>query len=96
MLQLQYIKEHREECISRLKIKNVKELEARVDEILSIDAERRALQVKADAVKADQNRIAKEIGALMKEGRRDEAEARKAESGKRRVESGKWKAESGR
>ena len=87
MLQLQYIKEHREECISRLKIKNVKDLEARVDEILAIDAERRALQVKADAVKADQNRIAKEIGVLMKEGRRDEAEARKAESGKLKAES---------
>ena len=87
MLQLQYIKDHREECISRLKIKNVKDVEARIDEIIALDAERRALQAKADAVKADQNRIAKEIGVLMKEGRRDEAEARKAESGKLKAES---------
>ena len=66
MLQLQYLKEHTEECISRLKIKNVKDVEARIDEIIALDAERRALQVKADAVKAEQNRMAKEIGALMK------------------------------
>ena len=78
MLQLQYIKDHREECISRLKIKNVKDVEARIAEILELDAQRRALQVKADAVKAEQNRMAKEIGMLMKQGKKEEAEAAKA------------------
>ena len=78
MLQLQYIKDHREECISRLKIKNVADVEARIAEILELDAQRRALQVKADAVKAEQNKIAKEIGMLMKQGKKDEAEAAKA------------------
>ena len=87
MLQLQYIKDHREECISRLKIKNVQNVEERIDEIIALDAERRALQVKADAVKAEANRIAKEIGTLMKQGKKDEAEAMKAESGKRKAES---------
>ncbi len=92
MLQLQYIKDHREECISRLKIKNVADVEARIDEIIALDAERRALQVKADAVKAEQNKMAKEIGALMKEGKKDEAEAAKAKSGELRVESGELTA----
>ena len=87
MLQLQYIKEHTEEVISRLKIKNVKDVESRIAEIISLDAERRALQVKADAVKAEQNRIAKEIGMLMKEGKKDEAEAKKVENGKLKAES---------
>ena len=77
MLQLQYIKEHTEECISRLKIKNVKDVESRIAEIIELDAQRRALQVKADAVKAEQNRIAKEIGMLMKQGKKDEAEQAK-------------------
>ena len=86
MLQLQYIKEHTDEVISRLKIKNVKDVEARIAEIIDLDSQRRTLQVKADATKAEQNRIAKEIGMLMKQGKRDEAEAKK-------VESGKWKAE---
>ena len=87
MLQLQYIKEHTEEVISRLKIKNVKDVESRIAEIISLDAERRALQVKADAVKAEQNRIAKEIGMLMKEGKKEEAEAKKVENGKLKAES---------
>ncbi|MBR0170386.1 MAG: serine--tRNA ligase [Bacteroidales bacterium] len=86
MLQLQYIKDHREEIISRLKIKNVENVEARIDEILSIDAERRAMQAKADNVKAEQNRIAKEIGALMKAGKREEAEAAKARTAELKVE----------
>ena len=80
MLQLQYIKEHTEEVIARLKIKNVQDVEGRIAHIIALDNERRALQVKADNVKADQNRIAKEIGALMKQGRRDEAEAAKAQT----------------
>ena len=87
MLQLQYIKDHTEECISRLKIKNVKDVEARVAEIVDLDAKRRALQVKADAVKAEQNRIAKEIGMLMKQGKRDEAEAAKARTAELKEES---------
>ena len=86
MLQLQYIKDHREECISRLKIKNVADVEARIDEIIALDAERRSLQVKADGVKAESNRIAKEIGALMKQGEKEEAEAAKARTAELKAE----------
>ena len=80
MLQLQYIKEHRDEVIARLKIKNVQDVENRIDNIIKLDEQRRSLQAKADAVKADQNRIAKEIGALMKQGKREEAESAKAQT----------------
>ena len=80
MLQLQYIKEHTEEIIERLKIKNVQNVEERIAEIIDLDAQRRALQQKADAVKAEQNAIAKEIGMLFKQGKRDEAEALKAKT----------------
>ena len=86
MLQLQYIKDHREECISRLKIKNVADVEARIDEIIALDAERRALQVKADTVKAEANRMAKEIGGLMKQGKKEEAEAAKARTAELKTE----------
>ena len=86
MLQLQFIKEHREECISRLKIKNVKDVETRIDEIIALDAERRALQAKADGVKAEQNKAAKKIGALMKQGLKDEAEKAKARTAELKAE----------
>lgn len=78
MLQLQYIKEHTEEIIERLKIKNVQNVEERIAEILSLDEQRRALQQQSDAVKAEQNAIAKEIGMLFKQGKREEADAKKA------------------
>ena len=77
MLQLQYIKDHRDECIARLGIKNVKDAESRIDEIIALDAQRRSLQARADAVKSEQNKTAKAIGALMKQGRQAEAEEAK-------------------
>ena len=99
MLQLQYIKEHRDEVIARLKIKNVQDVENRIDSIIRLDEQRRSLQAKADAVKADQNRIAKEIGALMKQGKRDEAEAAKARTATLKAEekelNDQWSAVSG-
>ena len=78
MLQLQYIKEHRDECIERLKIKHVADVEQRIDEIIALDEKRRSLQQRSDAVKAEQNGLAKEIGNLFKQGKRDEAEVKKA------------------
>ena len=78
MLQLQYIKEHRDECIERLKIKHVADVEQRIDEIIALDEKRRSLQQRCDAVKAEQNSLAKEIGNLFKQGNREEAEMKKA------------------
>ena len=86
MLQLQYIKEHTEEIIERLKIKNVENVEQRIAEIIDIDAQRRSLQQKADTIKAEQNSIAKEIGMLFKQGKRDEAEALKARTAELKVQ----------
>lgn len=78
MLQLQYIKDHTEEIIERLKIKNVQDVEARIAEILQLDEQRRSLQQKTDQIKSEQNAIAKEIGMLFKQGKREEAEAKKS------------------
>ena len=75
MLQLQYIKEHTEEIIERLKIKNVQNVEERIAEIIALDEKRRALQQKSDAVKAEQNAIAKEIGMLSPDRKCRAAEA---------------------
>ena len=80
MLQLQYIKEHTEEIIERLKIKNVENVEERIQEIIALDEQRRSLQQRSDAVKAEQNAIAKEIGMLFKQGKREEAETKKAQT----------------
>jgi seryl-tRNA synthetase len=86
MLQLQYIKDHTQETIDRLKIKNVQNVEERIQEILALDERRRDLQKRADAVKAEGNALAKEIGMLFKQGRQDEANQKKARTAELKVE----------
>ncbi|MDY5968887.1 MAG: serine--tRNA ligase [Bacteroidales bacterium] len=80
MLQINYIRDHTEEIIERLKIKNVKDVEERIREIIALDDRRKTLQKEGDEVKASQNAIAKEIGLLFKQGKREEAEIKKAET----------------
>ena len=50
-----------------------------VDEVIALDEERRKAQVEADSIRAGKNKIAKEIGMLMGQGKREEAEAKKKE-----------------
>ncbi|MBQ3824093.1 MAG: serine--tRNA ligase, partial [Clostridia bacterium] len=45
-----------------------------VDEVIALDAENRKTIMEADALRADRNRISKQIGALMAKGEREEAE----------------------
>ena len=50
-----------------------------VDEALSLDTRRRALQTEGDALRAARNSLSKQIGALMREKKLDEAEKAKAQ-----------------
>ncbi len=50
-----------------------------VDEVIELDTQRREIQQEADALRANRNKISKEIGALMAQGKKEEAEAKKAE-----------------
>ncbi|MDI9342602.1 MAG: serine--tRNA ligase [Sediminibacterium sp.] len=80
MIQINYIRENKEEVITRLRIKNVKDLEQTIDQILDLDNKRRAAQKEADAVKAEANQLAKQIGDLMRNGKKEEAETIKTKS----------------
>jgi seryl-tRNA synthetase len=74
MLQVNYIRENKEDVLKRLAIKNFKDAEKCINEILEKDAKRRAVQKTTDDLKAEANSIAKQIGELMKAGKKDEAE----------------------
>ncbi|MFH0842009.1 MAG: serine--tRNA ligase [Bacteroidota bacterium] len=76
MLTINLIREKRDFIISRLKIKNF-EAEQIIDRILSLDSSRREIISKTDILQAEMNRISKEIGSLIKNGRKDEADASK-------------------
>ena len=77
MLQLSYIRENKEDVLKRLAIKNFKDAESIIDSILQLDDNRKLAQRQADDVKAEANGLAKQIGELMKTGKKEEAETLK-------------------
>ena len=81
MLQLNYIRENTADVLKRLAIKNFKDAETFIHSVLELDVKRRTIQQSTDAVKAEANSIAKQIGILMKEGKKDDAEQLKLKTG---------------
>ncbi|MFC3197004.1 serine--tRNA ligase [Parapedobacter deserti] len=79
MLQVNYIRENRDSVIERLGVRNFKALEL-IDEVIALDERRRQLQTESDALAAEANAAARQIGELMRQGKRDSAEAIKAQS----------------
>ena len=76
MLQVNFLKEHRDRVLEGLKKRNFKDLEL-VDNAISLDDERKKVQFDMDSQLAEINKISKEIGLLMKEGKKEEAESAK-------------------
>jgi seryl-tRNA synthetase len=85
MLQIQQIKENKAATIEGLQRKYFKNAEESVEKIITLDEQRRATQVELDGRLAQSNALAKEIGGLMKSGKKEEAEAAKAETGALKV-----------
>ncbi len=80
MLQVSIIKERKEALLNGLKIRNFATDDFKiVDEIIALDDVRKATQTKNDELLAQINKLAKEIGDLYKQGKRDEAESKKTE-----------------
>ncbi|MBO4469322.1 MAG: serine--tRNA ligase [Bacteroidales bacterium] len=77
MLTLKTLREDRDKVIAKLKIKNF-DAAPLVDKIIELDAKRRALQTESDALLSEQKAKAAEIGALMKQGLKEQAERAKA------------------
>ena len=80
MLQLNYIRDNKDEVLKRLAIKNFKDAESMINKVVELDSARRNAQKEGDAIKAEANAIAKQIGELMKSGKKEEAEAQKAKT----------------
>jgi len=79
MLQLNYIRENRDTVVERLTVKNFSDV-GMVDEIIALDEKRRKIQSESDALAAEANSAAKQIGELMRQGKKEEAEAAKSKS----------------
>lgn len=76
MLTIKQIRDDREAAVRKLAKKGVDAAPA-IEKILTLDDRRKTIQAELDDTLAAQNKAAKEIGALMSQGKREEAEQRK-------------------
>ena len=74
MIDIKLIRENRDLVKENIKKKFQDEKLVLVDEVFDLDKRVREVQVKADGLKADKNKLSGQIGLLMKEGKRDEAD----------------------
>jgi seryl-tRNA synthetase len=80
MLQLNFIKENKDLTVAGLERKYFKNAAETVEQVLNLDQNRKDTQLELDNTLAQSNNLAKEIGGLMKEGKKDEAEAIKGKT----------------
>ncbi|MDO1501939.1 serine--tRNA ligase [Winogradskyella maritima] len=72
MLQVSFLREHREDVIKRMAVRNIDATES-VDNAIALDEKRRSLQTNLDQSKAEMNTLSKEIGQLFKNGEASKA-----------------------
>ena len=77
MLDIKFVRENPDVVKENIRKKFQESKLPLVDEVITVDAELRAAQTEADELRANRNKVSKEIGALMSQGKKDEAEAAK-------------------
>ncbi len=80
MLQISQIVTEKERVIEGLKKRNFPNVEQVLDQAIALDEKRKSSQQSLDSNLAEANALAKEIGGLMKAGKREEAEAIKSKT----------------
>ena len=88
MIDIKFLRENPEAVKENIRKKFQDEKLPLVDEVIALDKESRQTQQEADDLRANRNKISKEIAVLMKAGKKEEAEAKKAEvaAGAKRLE----------
>ena len=74
MLDLKFVRENPDIVKQNIKNKFQDSKLPLVDEVIELDAKARAVKQEADGLRADRNKISKQIGALMAQGKKEEAE----------------------
>ena len=87
MIDIKFLRENPEAVKENIKKKFQDSNLPLVDEVIALDEESRKTKQEADDLRANRNKLSKEIGALMAQGKKEEAEAMKAEvaAGARRL-----------
>ena len=79
MIDIKFLRENPEVVKENIRKKFQEEKLPLVDEVIELDAQVRKAKQEGDDLRAKRNKISKEIGALMGQGKKEEAEAKKAE-----------------
>ena len=79
MLDLKFVRENPEAVRQNIKNKFQDAKLPLVDAVLALDKENREIKQEVEALRANKNKASKQIGALMSQGKREEAEQVKAE-----------------
>ena len=79
MIDIKFLRENPDIVKENIKKKFQEEKLSLVDEVIALDAENRRAKQEGDDLRALRNKISKEIGAFMAQGKKEEAEAKKAE-----------------
>ena len=79
MLQINFLRDNKQEVIEKLKVKNF-DASSIIDEVITLDDNRKSIQQESDELLSRANSIAKEIGILFKEGKGTETNDLKEES----------------
>jgi seryl-tRNA synthetase len=87
MLQVQFIRDHKETVLKGLAKRNFANAESILEEVLTTDEKRRATQVSLDNTLAESNKISKEIGAFFKSGEIKKASLLKEKTGQLKEQS---------
>ena len=82
MLDIKFLRENPDVVKQNIKNKFQDDKLPLVDEVIALDAEARKTQQEADELRASRKKVSKEIGALMGQGKKEEAEAKKQEVAK--------------
>ena len=92
MLTLKQIYDDKARIVAGLQKKHFAGAAEAIDEVLRLDGERKSAQQQKDAAAAEMNKISKSIGALMAQGKREEAEAAKAQTGSLKAQIAEYDA----
>ena len=79
MLDIRFVRENPELVKENMRKKFQDHKLVLVDEVIALDKENRNIKQEVETLRANKNKISKQIGALMKQGKREEAEAVKKE-----------------
>ena len=81
MLDIKFVRENPDIVKQNIKNKFQEQKLPLVDEVIELDAKKRSTQQEADKLRAERNKLSKQIGALMGQGKKEEAEAVKKQVG---------------